>query len=378
MHLTGDITDVTRSPESEPEPEPESLVRDRTMVLEAAADGLCGVNADDGITFANAALGRLLGREQERLEGRSLHDLAHRDDRGQESHSAAVCPYHQRDMSHVTATDPEFHRADDTVIAVDFTLVTDGRPHPQARVIALRLTGPADAAGAMLRRSEQRVRGLSAERDRLVRELAQTEESERLRIAGDIHDDSIQALRAVALELEAAQGDLVDVTTARVALEQAGEQVRAAAARLRYLMFELMPPAPEDDLRTAVDTCCRLLFAAGTIDYEIRGDPGDVPTDTYLLAYRLIQEALRNVVKHAHATRVRIEFGSEDPSMLIRVSDDGVGWDNEHESSPLHAGLSIVRRRAQAAGGSARPRGGLCGRGASIEFRLPVEPSAGG
>jgi two-component system sensor histidine kinase UhpB len=105
--------------------------------------------------------------------------------------------------------------------------------------------------------------------------------------------------------------------------------------------------------------------------YEIVGDIGGLGSDRYLLAYRLIQEALRNALTHSEAARVRVEFDRNPTELVFRVSDDGIGM-GDGETPPTHAGLRIVRRRAEAASGSAQFGIGLDGRGSSIELRLPL------
>jgi signal transduction histidine kinase len=201
-------------------------------------------------------------------------------------------------------------------------------------------------------------------------------ERERARIAADIHDDTIQALNALQLRLERGRLSVSD-PTAREILDRTGEQVRDATARLRHLMFGLMPPVPEQRLRQAVETYCELLFEDAPTGYEVCGDPADIPGDTYLLAYRLIQEALRNALKHASASRVRTELELGRGELTARISDDGVGF-GSHGPPATHAGLRLVRQRARAAGGSATTTDvGLDERGSTILIRLPL-PNAGG
>src|ERR1700761_7934828 len=86
------------------------------------------------------------------------------------------------------------------------------------------------------------------------------EEGARARIAADIHDDTIQTLGAVALNLQNARDETAD-DRARAALDAASWHVRDAANRLRRVMFELMPPMGCSDLRAALEAYCSVLFA---------------------------------------------------------------------------------------------------------------------
>ena len=204
----------------------------------------------------------------------------------------------------------------------------------------------------------------------LLQHLAEAEERERLRIAADIHDDTIQALGAVALRLSGA-GEQAEDDRVRDLLADAEIEVRGAAERLRKLMFALLPPVAGRDLRSAVETYCAVAFAESPIEYTIVGEVDGFFSDRDLVAYRLIQEALSNVLKHSHATRARVSFEQTAGELVLRVSDDGVGM-GEGDTPPTHAGLRIVRQRAEAAGGSAHFGVGLEDRGCSIELRLPL------
>ena len=101
----------------------------------------------------------------------------------------------------------------------------------------------------------------------------------------------------------------------------------------------------------------------------------NLPTQIEVAAYRLIQEALRNVVRHSQGARVRIDHSPHLAIVFIgRVSDDGIGLGDGVSASSGHAGLEILRQRAQAVGGIAVLGSGLDARGASVELRLPLEP----
>ncbi|HEX4482678.1 MAG TPA: ATP-binding protein [Solirubrobacteraceae bacterium] len=227
-----------------------------------------------------------------------------------------------------------------------------------------------------LRSCREQVRTLTLQRERLLEDLVLAEERERARIAGEIHDDPVQALDAVSLQLDSAAGGSPDAAC-RQTLLLAGRSVRDATAHLRMLMIDLMPAADDGDLRRSIESYCASLFAAGRARCEISGDPGELVTSRARLAYRLVQEALRNAAKHAHATRVSVSFeGGEleggDRDVRIRISDDGVGVSEEAEQdSPLHGGLRILRRRVESAGGTIGFGAGLDGRGCSVVIELP-------
>ena len=351
----------------------ERLSRQRAMILEAAGDGICGLDVDGRVTFCNPALKALMRRDDECLEELRLHDLVHRDNAGIETHPASECPFHRYGAEPSSATDAEFHRADGVRLEVSYMLVSIDDDEVRGGVVSFRDITASRSGARLLQTSLQQVRTLAAQRGALLEHLAEAEERERLRIAADIHDDTIQALGAVGLRLSHARRG--SDGPALAVLTEAETEVKAATERLRKLMFELMPPIAGDDLRAAVEGYCSVLFVGSAIDYEVTGEIRGLVSDRYLLAYRLVQEALRNVLKHSRGTRVLVEFEATATDLVSRISDDGVGMDEAggaETAAPTHAGLRIVRRRAEASGGTATVAAGLDGRGSSIELRLPL------
>jgi signal transduction histidine kinase len=106
------------------------------------------------------------------------------------------------------------------------------------------------------------------------------------------------------------------------------------------------------------------------------------PETVALLIYRNIREALTNVRKHAHAGRVTVELLDVEGGCLVRVVDDGVGYDpSEVEARPGHLGLVLIKERAELAGGWCRIESSP-GAGTTVEFWVPfaesfAEPGAG-
>jgi signal transduction histidine kinase len=198
------------------------------------------------------------------------------------------------------------------------------------------------------------------------------EEGARARIAADIHDDTIQTLGAVALSLQNARDDTAD-DDARAVLDAASWHVRDAANRLRQVMFELMPPMGCADLRSALEAYCSVLFAGTDMAYEIAGDaPADLEPDVAAVAYRVIQEAARNALRHSGGSRMRVGLEHDADELVVSVSDDGVGLADFGPSFPAHAGLRIIDQRAGAVGGSVAFEPGLRGRGTSVVVSIPL------
>jgi two-component system, NarL family, sensor histidine kinase UhpB len=210
---------------------------------------------------------------------------------------------------------------------------------------------------------------LEAERSRTATLVLRAQEEERARLARDLHDEANQALTGVLLRLQA---------TAQDAPPALREELRATQAVATQAMEELvrlareLRPAALDDLglaaalRTQIDAFAR---RAG-LHAELRVEPAAVDAldrDEQLVAYRVVQEGLSNVARHAGAENVLVEAAPEDDEIVIRVRDDGAGFVPESATAGL--GLQGMCERAALAGGRVAIRSAP-GSGTTIELRL--------
>jgi len=234
--------------------------------------------------------------------------------------------------------------------------------------------GEAERARAEVQASLVVLQASDEERKRLVSHLTQAQEQERGRIASDIHDDSIQAMTAVGIRLETLRRRLTDPEQLRV-LEELEETVVLSIARLRHLLFELRPPVLDREgltpaLRLYLDELSKETGLAYEIDNRLTVEP---PEETRRILYRITQEALTNIRKHARARRVTVSLEEEERGFRVRVRDDGQGFSMEEpeEQAPGHLGFTAMRERAEIAGGwwrvSSAPRVGT-----TVEFWLPA------
>ena len=219
---------------------------------------------------------------------------------------------------------------------------------------------------------------IDGQRGTLLRRLVGAQEEERRRLAGDIHDDSIQALTALVLRLGLLYGS-IDDEEQREFLVNAERTARNAISRLRHLIFDLRPPALErDGLAAALRLLLDDLRDSTGIEYTLEDRLTDEPPDELRsIIYRIAQEALTNVRKHADARTVSVSLANGEGGVLVRVEDDGRGLrpGAAAHPEPGHIGLSTMRERAETAGGSwqivTKP-----GQGTAIEFSVPCEEAA--
>src|SRR4051794_8738302 len=215
----------------------------------------------------------------------------------------------------------------------------------------------------------------SVEADRL-RHSIQAAEEERRRWARELHDETLQALAGLRLTLRAAARSY-DLDAMREALDVAAEQVSGEIANLRSIIAELRPAALDElglgpALRTLVENAASRhgLEVDASVDLpEQRLEP-----DYETVVYRLVQEALTNVSKHAGATRVVVGVALEDGRLLVSIRDDGAGFDPSASGPRL--GRAGMRGRVDLVGGELQINSGEGGTTVSASLPLPYEESS--
>jgi signal transduction histidine kinase len=220
------------------------------------------------------------------------------------------------------------------------------------------------------------------ERSRLLGDLVNAQEAERARIAADIHDDSIQVMSAAALRFDLLRRSLRSLQD-REAIAQVARTVDEAIVRLRRLMFDLRPRSLDSE---GLGGAIRAYMAEITkeLDFQWRLEDGTrhpLIDNAKVTLYRIAQEAIRNICKHARASRVLIVLTEQDEGALLRIWDDGEGFSQEEafKYRPGHLGLASMRERAESAGGRLRLESSPGG--SSIRAWIPlavVRPEAGG
>lgn len=230
-----------------------------------------------------------------------------------------------------------------------------------------------------LRRSLEILRRTMEERRMLVARLEEAQEEERRRIAADIHDDSIQVISAADMRAQALARRIEDPELRAEAIEL-HDTLREAVERLRHLLFELRPPVLDREglvaaLRQYLDQPSGGPALEVVLDDRLDAEP---PPEARATLFRIAQEAITNVRKHAGATRMQVELLSSEDGIRLRVGDDGRGLEPLDLASPEpgHLGVPAMVERAELAGGWCRIDGAR-GRGTTVECWIPIEPSTG-
>jgi PAS domain S-box-containing protein len=200
----------------------------------------------------------------------------------------------------------------------------------------------------------RRVEQTLSEQRRLVGHLVEAQELERRRIAWDVHDDSIQSMVAVGMRLQLLANRLPPAEAA--VARQLDEAVRSSIGRLRNLVFRLRPPELDrHSLVQALDQYLTDVTGSWGITYRLRHElDHEPPSEAAITIFRICQEALTNIRKHARASAVEVSLASVDGGTLVEVVDDGVGvGEGVPSDGPTfdHFGMIEMRERAETAGG---------------------------
>ena len=215
------------------------------------------------------------------------------------------------------------------------------------------------------------------ERRRSGQLAMRAQEEERRRLARDLHDEVNQALTAILLRLEALAQETPPEREPEVA--ELKRLVNQAMDGLLNLARQLRPSALDDHgLVPAVETQLKRFSSRTGIEVRLdtRGEPDELPEVVQTAIYRVAQEALTNVTRHAGATVVELDLGEHEGAAELRVRDDGDGFDPavvaraSAEDATGGLGLVVMAERARLVGGELDVRSAPGG-GTSITLRVP-------
>ena len=230
------------------------------------------------------------------------------------------------------------------------------------------------ALGDSARTQRERAAWLEGRR---AEEARQAAADERLRIARDLHDIVAHSVSVMAVQAEAAQEVLaVRPERAERAMADVADTARATLAELRRLLGVLRSDAeraPQPDLDGVGELVESVRRAGLAVEVRTQGEPRPVAGLAGVTVYRVVQEALTNVLKHAGAERADVELRFGPEALVVTVTDDGRGRSGGPPDGGGH-GLAGMRERLAVLGGTLdagpRPEGGF-----SVRARLPVGSS---
>jgi signal transduction histidine kinase len=207
----------------------------------------------------------------------------------------------------------------------------------------------------------------TVERDRLRHALRAAEE-ERARWARELHDETLQGLAALRVGLSAA-GRETDVEALRGHVRAAVDQIAGEIENLRAIITDLRPAALDQlGLGPALEALTGRIAAVDGLEIELALDLDRLDPEVETTVYRLVQEALTNIRKHAGASSVRIGARVVNGHVELSVADDGRGFDPDAATAGF--GVAGMRERAALLGGTLEVASGA--QGTTVRASLPA------
>jgi PAS domain S-box-containing protein len=365
--IATDITDRKRADE-----ERQQLAKDRLLLLESTGEGIYGIDRQGRCTFVNTAAARMLGYMLDEVLGKDMHELIHHSFPDRIAYPCERCHIYGTftSGSGCQVDDEVFWRKDGTAFPVEYSSfpVREQEQIIGAVVIFLDITQRKQAE-AQLKSSHTQLRNLTAR-------LESVREEERILIAREIHDELGQSLTGVKLELSLLRDQLPEARPAltnRLAsistlIDTTIQSVRRIATELRPIVLDqlgLIPAiewqAHEFQSRTGIQC---------TLDIYLRSVTLSQAESTAM--FRIFQEILTNVARHAQATAVKINLQEQAGGLVLEVRDNGRGVTDAELSNPTSLGLVGMRERALLLGGEIFIMGSP-GKGTSVRARIPFD-----
>ena len=229
-----------------------------------------------------------------------------------------------------------------------------------------------------LRASEKELRASTEQLQALSHRLVELQESERRQLARELHDRVGQNLTALSISLDIlkSQHASTDAGAARARIDDAAALLHSTADVIENVMAELRPPMLDDyGLAPALEWYANQFSLRTSIEVSvaIEGERQRFAPTVEIALFRIVQEALNNVAKHAHATSATITLRQSQSHLVLAVTDNGAGYDstvNPNLRRRPGLGMVTMRERAEAIGGTfdihAAP-----GRGTTVQVCVP-------
>ncbi|MFC4524993.1 sensor histidine kinase, partial [Cupriavidus pinatubonensis] len=205
-----------------------------------------------------------------------------------------------------------------------------------------------------------------------------TREEEKRRIARELHDDLGQRLSALKMDMTMLAADvsegrdtrgiLADITAMNGVIDDTVASVRRIASDLRPALLD------ELGMLTAIEWLAADFSSRYGLPVSVDGVDADVPEQTAIAMFRIVQEALSNVVRHADATVVGVSLAQADGQIELRVQDNGGGWDKKPAGTEPRKSLGLlgIRERARLLGGAVEVDSEP-GKGFRLTVKIPLE-----
>ncbi len=331
-----------------------------------AGIGMALVDLEGHPLKSNPALQRMLGYSDEELNGMAFTEFTHRDDRVRDFETHLELAQGKRDRYEM---EKRYITKDGRVIwgRLTVSLVRGMNGRPEHVVAMVEDVTERKQAAHELQRSFEQLRALAAR-------LESVREEERKRVAREIHDGLGQALTAIKLDLASLTGDLSEDQGARA--QKAASIMKLADETIqlvRRISTELRPGILDDlGLLAAVEWAAEEFETRTGTECRLKLPPDDIDIDPEraTAVFRILQETLTNVARHAGASQVDVRLAEQNGDLCLEVHDNGKGIGEAQLASGGSLGILGMRERAVLLKGELTIRGDP-GKGTTVSVRIP-------
>ena len=367
------------------------------LLLESTGEGIFGIDNAGLCTFVNRAACELLGYGTEQVLGRNMHELIHHTHADGRHYPEAECPiYNAFRQGLPCRIDSEvLWRADGSSVQAEYSsypILDDGRV--QGAVVTLVDVTERKRGEARLRQGheelERRVKERTVELSGALGQLRElsayletVREDERSRIAREIHDELGSLLVALKMDVNWVDARLAERADLRAKCQGMGRLIDTAVDNVGRIITDLRPSILDHQgLWAALEWQAQEFFDTAELTPDLRvhvaagvGAPSGVQGERWAIAaFRIFQEMLSNVARHAQAESVAIRLyvdGPPEPVLHLEVCDDGVGAEAAALEHPRSYGVMGMRERAGHFGGTLRISS-TPGRGTCVRLMMPM------
>jgi len=382
-----------------PEPAPQAaraqaVWRDRlSLLLDATGEGIYGVDTEGRCSFINPAAARMLGYAAHEVLGRNMHELTHHHHADGAHYPVDDCPIFRafRDGVPCRIDSEVMWRRDGTPMAVEYTSypILDAGEVLGAVVTFVDISERKQQEQQLLQAREELERRVTERTQALSQALAQlrdlqahlehVREDERTRIAREIHDELGSLLVALKMDVGWLAKRVDDRAPLAAKCQGMGRLIDTAVDNLGRIITDLRPSILDHQgLWAALEWQAQEFIDSAELDARLQVvvPAGAVaPAGAQATAvFRIFQEVLSNVARHAQARRVRIRIDVDPPPapmLYIEVRDDGVGAPPEALNHPRSYGVMGLRERARHFGGRLRIDSAP-GQGTRVRLAMPI------
>ena len=361
LYYEGTVEDITERRRAEEER------RRLAAMIESSNDAIMSLT-EGRISFWNPAAEKLFGYSSEEILGKPLNVLvpSHLQGKAERTFESILRGEQIQDY------ETERVRKDGSIVPVSLTVSPLKDVHG-------KIVGPFSIIRDITerKRAEEELQRTLGQVRTLSRRLEVVREDERTRIARELHDEL--GVRLTCLKMDLSRLQPVMNEASRPKLEEKVlsmiEQVDTTIAAVQCLVAELRPGVLDDlGLVAAIEWQCQDFEQRSGIRCLVDCKEEDIPLDSAraTAAFRICQEALTNVLRHARAKEIRVHLDKLDRELVLEIHDDGQGILPEKITAATSLGLLGMHERASAVGGTLRIVG-LPGQGTTVTLRLPCE-----